>query len=205
MSEKEKFELMLETDKKTFETLASIELFLKSPKATSSPNYAAVKKSYDQVLARYNARQIDYKTNTLYKLGNAIADYADKTTTWFKDQLSKVGSWFGLGAAPLVVPVAIVAGSALTLTAVAYFVYRYNSQTVTDYNQAFETLALVAKDNPALADKMLSQLSEIKRGEQNTGFFNQLGQGGKIAIAAGGTGILLFAGYKIAQAQGWIR
>lgn len=196
---------MLETDKKTFETLASIELFLKSPKATSSPNYAAVKKSYDQVLARYNARQIDYKTNTLYKLGNAIADYADKTTTWFKDQLSKVGSWFGLGAAPLVVPVAIVAGSALTLTAVAYFVYRYNSQTVTDYNQAFETLALVAKDNPALADKMLSQLSEIKRGEQNTGFFNQLGQGGKIAIAAGGTGILLFAGYKIAQAQGWIR
>lgn len=205
MSDKEKFELMLQTDKKTFETLASIELFLKSPKATSSPNYAAVKKSYDQVLARYNARQIDYKTNTLYKLGNAITDYADKTTTWFKDQLSKVGSWFGLGAAPLVVPVAIVAGSALTLTVVAYFVYKYNSQTVTDYNQAFETLALVAKENPALADKMLSQLSEIKRGEQNTGFFNQLGQGGKIAIATAGTGILLFAGYKIAQAQGWIR
>ncbi len=204
MSEKEKFELMLETDKKTFEMLATYEIFLKST-PSSAPNYALIKSTYEKVLSSYNARQTDYKTNTLYKLGNAIADYADKTTAWFKDQLSKVGSWFGLGAAPLVVPVAIVAGSALTLTAVAYFVYKYQSKTVVDYNELAKVLPELFRANPALAERFLNDALKVTELSKKSGFFNQLSQGGKIAIATAGTGLLLFAGYKIAQAQGWIR
>jgi hypothetical protein len=205
LSNEDKLKIMLETDKKTYESLATIRIFLSDPASKSNPNYTKIQASEVALSQRYNARQDDYKNNTAYKLGAAINEWSDGVTGWFKqtwENISSSGLW-GLGAAPLVVPVAIAAGAVLTVSAVAYFVYSYYTETSVDYNEALKTVELLARHNPVLAEKMLDQISAVKQNEQETGLFNQAGVGLKYGLIAAGVGVAALATYGVGKKLKW--
>lgn len=201
LSNQEKFQQMLATDKKVFEMLASMRLFLADAKSKTLAQYSQVLASYNELKDRYNARQNDYKTNSFYKLGNYITEVADKSVQWLKDTWNSI---FGIGAVPLVVPVAIAAGVVITSSVVAYFIYKYYSETSTDYNEALNTLELLARHNPELAEKLADKLTEVKKQENSTGFFNQLGEGVKWGLAAAGVTVAGVAVYGLNKKYKWI-
>jgi hypothetical protein len=202
LSNDEKLNKMLAVDKKTYEMLVSMDVFLRDPKSQTNPNYAAIKKSFEGLRERYNARQDDYKNNSIHKLGQSITEYADKAIEWFKS-ISSMSPLFGLGAAPLVVPVAIATGAVLTVSVVTYFVYKYYSETSVDYNEALKTVELLARHNPELAEEMLKKISAVKKNEQETGLFNQVGTGLKWGIAVVSLGVVGAGTYYVGRANKW--
>ena len=155
---------------------------------------------YNDILKSYLERQNDYRTNTLYKLGNKITEYTDKTTNYFKSLWNSVSD--GLGAFPLAVPVAIAAGATISTIAIAYFVKSYYEKTLVDYNDSLTTISELAKVDPVLANKALDKLNEIQTEQQKaiseSGIFSNIGKGLKTGLtilsigAAAGVGLYVY-------------
>jgi hypothetical protein len=222
MADKTKFEQMLATDQKVYANIVKMKALIAERRkpATDFNNgsrevfkttaeakaYAdelnTLIQNFNDILKDYKARQADYRTNSLYKLGNKINEVNDKVTSYFKSLWNDLT---GLGAlpalAPLILPVSIAAGATVTAVAIAYFVGKYYESTLVDYNDSLETIKELAKTDPALADKALDKLNEIEKEQQKrvaeSGLFADAGKGIKYGIIALSSVAALALGMKL--------
>jgi hypothetical protein len=194
---KENFEKMLATDKQIFNMLVTLNVWLfRRPNNKTNPKYNEYLALYQREFKKYSARQNDYRTNSLYKLGNKITEWKDKAVHFFSNT---IGSLFkGLGDGGLVsVPVAIVIGATISVAALTYFIYAYFTETNTGYNALIKVLPELSAKDPELAKKIVEGVGVNENIKAESGFFSQIGKGAKIGITVAVTGIVLFGVYKI--------
>ena len=169
---------------------------------------------YNKLLKNYQARQLDYRENTLHNLGKSIEKFNDGVTRFFSSLWGKVKDAAGLGIAPaLILPVTIVAGATITAIAIAFFVQRHFDATQFDQQASndlvSDMISTTAKIDPEGAAEMARRIIEMEtalkkdqiKANAEGGFFGQLGKGVKtavivVSVAAGG-----FVVFKLAQSQ----
>lgn len=167
------FDKMLKADEEVYANLLQIKKLIedhhKSWTAGKPINDVEFKKlqvledQYKLIKAKYEARQNDYKTNSVYKFSTTVSK-------WVSDFTDEMASYVGLGAAPIAVPVAWVIGIAAGAAVIAYFCAKYSDETQIDYSDSLKVIAEVAKVNPPLAKAMHNSLNELKKLEiENSG------------------------------------
>lgn len=195
----ENFKKMLQTDEQVFKQLVTVKVWL--DRNIYHRNWAATKTVYDTELAKYTKRQNDYANNKLYSISRSIQQTTNQAVAKFADFFRFVP---GLGAVPLLVPVAVVAGATISVVAIAYFVNAYYTETNTGFAALIKLLPEIQKSDPALASQIVNAVAAQEKveakAEAESGFWQQLGKGGKIAIgfvgAAAGAALFYGVGKK---------
>lgn len=210
MATQEQFAEMLRLDAQTFAKLSEAKVLIDDYLAKNyqvifdaeKPEVAAflaAKTLNTELIARYNERQNDYKTNTAYKASQWLTTAADDVTTFFSDI-------FGMGqlgdGGLITVPLIITAGAVISVAVVSYFVSSYYDDTVLDYNSSLGIIAEVSKTNPELAKQLAEDVAALQSDQQNDeGFFDSVGTAVGFSVAAVGLAAAVGIGVKVYNSQ----
>lgn len=211
-SNEDKLQQIIDNDNDTYKLLTQGALLFASREKEITEGFGWVlikeatayqknKEKFDEIVARFNARQDDLKNNKIYGLAKS-ADKAYKKTViwgikiwamWTQFRYGNSGTLNGAQAAA-VIPLALKL-SAVVLTAgvISYFVYRYYEQTIIDLEEIGKMVVELSKTNPELAAQAWNDSVQLKKEEQQNSVAGKVGESVENVSKGFKTGIIIVA------------